>query len=98
MYGKILSIYGFHLPWKCIEIESIDCTLAPVSQSKLQVEFFENLFPQDEGKSGGNYDLLYQKFNQKKSRWPETLIYLYFLWFVFFLNVMALVLWVMSIK
>ena len=51
-----------------MEIESIDCTLAPVSQSKLQVEFFENLFPQDEGKSGGNYDLLYQKFNQKKSR------------------------------
>ena len=35
-------------------------THGPVPQSKLQVEFFEDLFPQDKTKrveGGGNYDL-----------------------------------------
>ena len=36
-------------------------THAPVLRSKLQVEFFENLFPpRRKGQGGENYDLLYQ--------------------------------------
>ena len=35
-----------------------------VPHSNLQVEFFENLFPQDE-RDGGNYDLLYQNSIRK---------------------------------
>ena len=35
-------------------------THAPIPHSKLQAEFFENLFPQRRnGWRGGNYDLLY---------------------------------------
>ena len=39
MFGKDVSIYGVHIPRKCIE------SIAPVPHSKLQAEFFENLFP-----------------------------------------------------
>ena len=42
-------------------------THAPVSHSKLQEEFFENLFPQNKW-VGKNYDLFLSKFNQKISR------------------------------
>ena len=62
---------------------------APVLDSKLQAEFFENLFPPTE-KGWENYDLFYPKFNQKMWRWLGTLGYLYFIWLLIFLNVMAL--------
>ena len=39
-------------------------THSPVPQSKLKVEFFENLFPQEE-RGGRNYDLLYQNSIRK---------------------------------
>ena len=61
MCGKT-SIYGVHIPQKCIE--SITSTHALVSHLKLQLEFFENLFPQD-GRGGGSYDLLYQNSIRK---------------------------------
>ena len=43
MCGKNFSIYGVHIPQKCIEC--IIFTHAPVLHLKLQVEVFENLFP-----------------------------------------------------
>ena len=49
-------------------------TNIPVPHSKLQVEFFENLFPQDE--TGGEQAMIWfalSNFNQKKWRWLETL-------------------------
>ena len=39
-------------------------THAPIPHSKLQVEFLENLFPQDE-RGGGNYELVYQNSIRK---------------------------------
>ena len=35
-------------------------THAPVPHSKLQTQFFENLFPPTAERGGENYDLLYQ--------------------------------------
>ena len=52
-------------------------THAPVIHSKLQVQFFENLFP-PRAKSKGvedNYALL--RFDQKIWKWHGTLVYLY---------------------
>ena len=67
-------------------------THVPVPQSKLEVEFFENLFPpRQKGWAELWFALL--KYNQKISRWPGTLSYLNyftFAWFIIFLNVMAL--------
>ena len=55
-------------------------THALVLHSKFQGEFFETLL----GETGGWF------FNQKIWIWLETLGYLYFVWFVIFLNMMAL--------
>ena len=44
MGKKNISIYGVHIPRKCTESIWI-FTHAPVPQLKLQVEFFQNLFP-----------------------------------------------------
>ena len=41
--GGRFSIYGVHIHRKCVE--SISFTHVPVPHLKLQVEFFENLFP-----------------------------------------------------
>ena len=49
-------------------------TNIPVPHSKLHVEFFENLFPQDA--TGGDQAMIWfalSNFNQKKWRWLETL-------------------------
>ena len=53
-------------------------THAPALHSKLQVGFFENLFP--------------PKWKGWRKLWfaLSKLVYLYFVWFVIFLNVMAL--------
>ena len=59
-------------------------THAPVPQSKI-------CFPQ--GPRTKRWRKLWftlLKFNQKKWRWLGTLVYLYFVWFTIFLNVMAL--------
>ena len=40
-------------------------THAPVPHSKLQVEFFENMFPSTTEKAEGNQDLLYQNSIRK---------------------------------
>ena len=45
-------------------------------------------FLQDE-RGGGNYVAL-SKLDQKMWRWLRTLVYLYLVWFVIFLNVMVL--------
>ena len=64
-------------------------THTPVPHSKLKVEFFENLFlPRQKGRRKLWFAL--SKFNQKIWRRLGTLVYTYFVWFVFFLNVMAL--------
>ena len=57
MCGKHFQIYGVHIPRKCIEFIF---THSPVSHSKLQAEFFENLFPPTAERGRENYDLLYQ--------------------------------------
>ena len=64
-------------------------TRAPVAHSKLQVKFFDNLFPPRQKKWRKLWFAL-SKFNQKIWRWLGTLVYLYSVWFVIFLNVMAL--------
>ena len=43
MCGKKLSIYGVHIPIKSLDLCFFTHTLVP--NSKLVVEFFENLFP-----------------------------------------------------
>ena len=40
-------------------------THAPVRHSKLQAEFFENLFPPTAERGGENYDLFYQNSIRK---------------------------------
>ena len=64
-------------------------TYAPVPHSKLQIEFFENLFP-PRPKGWGKPWFGLWKLNQKIWRWLGTLVYLNFVWFVIFLNVIAL--------
>ena len=58
MCGKRFSIYGVHIPQKCIEC--IIFTHAPVPHLKFQVEFFENLFPPKTEGVEESYDLLNQ--------------------------------------
>ena len=62
---------------------------ALVPYSKLQAGFFENLFPP---RRMGWRELWFSltKFNQKIWRWLGTLGYLYFVWFITFLNGMTL--------
>ena len=55
MCGKIFWFIVFTFQENALNL--CICTLAPVPHSKLEVEVFENLFPQDE-RGGGNYDLL----------------------------------------
>ena len=56
---KIFNLW-FHIPRKCVEsMHFYSCPSSPT-----WVEFFENLFPQDE-RDGGNYDLLYQNSIRK---------------------------------
>ena len=52
-------------------------THTPVPHSKLEVEFFENMFP-PRRKEWGKIWLALSKFNHKIWRWLETLVYLYF--------------------
>ena len=61
----------------------------PVPHSKLQKEVFENLFP-PRRKGWRKLWFALSKLNQKIWRWLGTLVYLYFVWSVIFLNVMAL--------
>ena len=77
MCRKIFSIYGVHIPRKCIESLHF-YSYALVPHSKFQVEFFENLFcPRWKG---------WRKLWFALSK----LVYLYFIGSVTFLNVMAL--------
>ena len=55
----------------------------PVPHSKLLVEFFEKF-------CWRKLWFALSRFNQKIWRWLGTLVYLHFVWFVIFLNVMAL--------
>ena len=65
-------------------------THAPVHHSKLQVQFLENLLPLPRRKWWRKLWFALSKFNQKIWRWLGTLVYLHFVWFAIFLNVMAL--------
>ena len=90
MFGKIFSIYGVHILWKCIE--SMHFYLCPpVFHSKLQVEVFENLFP-PRRKGWRKLWFALSKFNQKILKWLGTLGFLYFAWFTIFFA-MALQFW-----
>ena len=64
-------------------------THAPVPQSKLVAEFFENRFFPATETGGQKYNLLYQN-SVRKYEVDLKHGYLYFVWFVIFLNVMAL--------
>ena len=77
IYGKIFSIYGVHIPRKCIE--SMHFYSCPSPHSKLQVEVFEKLFPP---RQNGWRELWFAS--------SKLVVYLYFVWFTIFLNVMAL--------
>ena len=83
MCGKIFSVYGVHTSENAFNLYIF--THASVLHSKLQAEFFENLFPprQKEWRT-------LSKFNQKIWVWLGILLYSYFVWFVIFVNVMAL--------
>ena len=54
-------------------------THAPLPQSNLQAEFFENLFPPTVEKGGENYDLLYQnsirKYEDDLEHWVIYILY-----------------------
>ena len=60
--GKIFQFMAFTFLENALNLYIF--THAPVPHSKLQVEFFENLFPPRQ-KGGGNYDLLYQNSIRK---------------------------------
>ena len=63
VWKKVL-IFGVHTPRKSMNLCLF--THAPVSHSKLMVEFFENLFPQrQKGWAGGSHDLLYENSIRK---------------------------------
>ena len=63
--------------------------LYPSPPLKTPGRIFENLFPPRQ-KGWRKLWFILSKFNQKIWRWLGTLVYLHFVWFVFFLNVMAL--------
>ena len=77
MCGKNFSIYGACILHKCIEC--IIFTYVPVPHLKLQVEFFENLFPPKTDGVGGSYDVLYQtlirKYEDKLEHWFISIWY-----------------------
>ena len=56
MCRKKFSIYGVHIPRKCIEVIILTRDLVPIS--------LKICFPQD-GKGGGSYDLRYQNSVKK---------------------------------
>ena len=87
MCGKIVQFMVFTFRENAMNLCIF--THAPVPHSKLQVKFFENLFP-PRRKRWRKLWFALSKFNQKIWRWLGTLVYLYFVWFVIFLNVMAL--------
>ena len=60
--GKHFPIYVFIFLENALNLYIF--THAPVLHSKLLVEFFENLFPQN-GRGGRSYDLLYQNSVRK---------------------------------
>ena len=88
--GKTFSIYGVRIrKW----IESMHFYSCPSSPLKTPgTTFFLKIrFPQGPRTKGWRklwFALL--KFNQKIWRWHGTLVYLYVVWFIIFLNVMAL--------
>ena len=85
--GKFFLFMVFTLLENALNLCSF--THAPVPNSEFQVKFFENLFP-PRRKGWRKLWFALLKFNQKIWRWLVTLVYLYFVWFVIFLNVMAL--------
>ena len=88
MCGEIFSIYDIHIPGKCIESMQFYSCLSALVKTTGRIFWKSVSLPQDK-RGGGNYVAL-SKFDQKMSRWPRTLVYLHFVWFVIILNVMAL--------
>ena len=85
--GKIFQFMVFTFPENALNQSFL--LMPPVPHLKLQVEFFENLFP-PRRKRWRKLWFALSKFNQKIWRSLGTLVYLHFAWFVIFLNVMAL--------
>ena len=88
MCGEIFSIYDIHIPRKCIESMQFYSCLGALVKTAGRIFWKSVSFPQDE-RGGRNYVAL-SKFDQKIRRRLRTLVYLYFVWFVIFLNKMAL--------
>ena len=63
MCGKKFSIYGVHIPIKCIEsVDFYSCPSSPLKNPGKIV--WKSVFIQDE-KGGENYDLVYQNSIRK---------------------------------
>ena len=58
MCGEIFSIYGIHIPRKCIESMHFYSCFNPPLKTSGRI-FLKICFAQDKS-DGGNYDLLYQ--------------------------------------
>ena len=63
VWEKILKFVAFTFLESALNLGIF--THVPVPKSKLQGEFFENLFPPTAGRGGENYDLLYQNSIKK---------------------------------
>ena len=64
MLGKNVSIYGVHIPRKCIKSMHIySCPSPPLNTPGRT--FRKSVFPEAEGVTGGSYDLVYQNSIRK---------------------------------
>ena len=88
----------FHHVWEKFMVIKLENALnlcifihTPVLHLKLKILIFQNLFsPTAKNKNVKKTMICIIKICQKIWKWLETLVYLYFLWFIIFLNVMAL--------
>ena len=90
MYSTVrvekFQICGVHIPRKCIELGIF--THAPFSTQNIRQNLLKICFPQQQ--EGMEKTIIWfiqiQAENMKMIRWYGALAYLYFVWFVLFLN------------
>ena len=90
MYSTVrvekFQICGAHIPRKCIELGIF--THAPFSTQNIRQNLLKICFPQQQ--EGMEKTIIWfiqiQAENMKMIRWYGALAYLYFVWFVLFLN------------
>ena len=82
MCGENVSIYGIHIPRKCIESMHFYSCPSPLLKTRGR-SFWKSFSP--ERKGWGKLWFALSKFNQKIWRWLETLVYLHW-WLYSFVN------------